>query len=135
MELIKRAFKDRTIGFYIGLGAAAIAFVSSIIFIITAFNDRTFSVITFVFLLLAVVSESIVIFTDFKFASAVPVVFYAVALGMHFRNAMFPIADQIAGVPFLGGNIVIAISFAIIFSVVAVSAVVSCFMKQRKSVE
>ena len=133
MEHIKRSFKNRSKGFYLGLFAAVVFLISDLAFFIFVGNtDRTYHNITFIFILLGVLSELFVILTDLKVAALIPVVFYSIALGKHFYQAAFPLADYFTGVNFFGGNVTIAIVYSIIFLLCTVAAVISCFMDQRK---
>ena len=72
------------------------------------------------------------VFTDLKFARLLPVVLYALGLGMYFYLAMFPIADAVTGVQFFGGNVGNTVLFLVLIAVGTVAEVASCFMSQRK---
>jgi hypothetical protein len=132
MESIKKTFMNRTVGFYIGLAAAVVALVSNVVFIIVGLGDRTFSLLTFFFIILGAGTEAIVVFTDWKFAPALPAIFFSVALGRHFYLAAFPLADLVTKIDFFGGKIAVAIGFSAIFGVCTIAAVASSFMSQRK---
>ena len=51
MFSVRNAFKNRTIGFYIGLAAAVIALVGAVLYIATDASDRTFTAVGFALML------------------------------------------------------------------------------------
>ena len=140
---VKETFKDRTIGFWIGLAASGLFLISTIIFIILYSGDNVFFhpderdrvriawVCTFFFI--GVIFQGVAIITDLKFAQMIPVVFYSIGIGLYLYLAMFPIADFLMGVEFFGGTLPSVIAFAVIFLLGAVAAVISCFLNQRKT--
>ena len=54
-DLFKNAFKDRTVGFYVTLSAAIIAFIGALLYLITDGTDRTFSLGAFLFVLIGAI--------------------------------------------------------------------------------
>lgn len=137
MDFLKGRFTNRSLGFYFGLVASFVFLIADIAFIIIVggSGDRTFNNLTFVCILLGVLSEVLVILTDFKFTPLLPVIFYSVGLGKHIYEAAFPVADYFTGVKFFGGNFIWAISFGAIFFICTIITVISCFMDQRKAIE
>ena len=131
--MLNKLFKDRTIGFYLCLGAAVIALISSIIFIAVDYGDITFSTVAFVLMLIGALSTVAVIFTDFKFVTIIPVLFYSIALGVHVYTVVPSLTDLFTGVVFYGGNQGIAIAFTIIFAIATIAAIASSFMAQKKT--
>lgn len=141
-EFIKKAFKDRTIGFYIGLGAAAVAFITGIVFIIIRAVDAdeafflksndAFLFTTIILLIVGALSQGLVVFTDFKFAPMIPVVFYSLALGSYAYCAMFQLADLFTGISFFGGSVGFAITFLVIFALCGIAAIYACFTDQKQ---
>ena len=71
MFSVRNSFKNRTIGFYIGLAAAAIAFVGAVLYVATDASDRTFSAAGFALMLVGAAVEIVVIFSDIKVAPLV----------------------------------------------------------------
>ena len=137
MEFVKNYFKNRTLGFWLAFGAAVLAFVSSIVYIIvylaTAGSaiDRVFSPLTFAMMLVgsltAVAAEQL----GFWFGRLVPAAFYSVAVAYHFMQTMYTMADAITGVAFLGGNLTLALIFGILFAVAAIAHILSCFLGDK----
>ncbi|MDF2609834.1 MAG: Uncharacterized protein K0R92_1308 [Lachnospiraceae bacterium] len=135
MNYIKGRFANRTIGFYIGVLVAVVMLIADVAFtFVGKSGDRTFHNITFVFILLGVLSEVLVILTDFVIAPLICVIFYSVALGKHLYQAAFPLADYFTGVKFFGGNVTLAVGFGAVFFICTLAMVVSCFMNQRKTI-
>lgn len=137
-KLYTKFVKDRTVGYWLAVAAAAVLFIADIIFIATDVGDRTFSVVTFVFVLLGVASEIVYIVLDKKILDFLPVLscaFYGVSVGMHWNLGLGTLSDVWNGVTFVGGDPTAALSFGIIFTICTVAAVISCFMKQKKEIK
>lgn len=135
LKLYERFVKDRTVGYWLALAASVIMLVADIIFIATDLGDRTFSYITFVFVLLGVAIEVVYVAFDKKYLDFLPIiscVCYGVAVGQHWKLGLATLSDLWNGVNFVGGNYNAAIAFGVIFVVCTVAAIVSCFMKQKK---
>lgn len=131
-DLFKNAFKDRTVGFYVTLSAAIIAFIGTLLYLITDGTDRTFSLGAFLFLLIGAISVALTVFTDLKFAPVIPSVLYTAGLAMCLRVVLPSLSDVWNGVHFIGGNAVLGTIFAAIFLVADVCSITACFMEQRK---
>jgi len=127
-----RFFKNRTVGFWIGLLATCLMLITDIIFIITDYSDRTFSLVTFILILIGVAGEVLIIVKDFKFAPLLPSILFGVAMSIHFYIGLPTLSDKINGVNFIGGNPNAVIEFGVVFLIGTFLAIVSCFMKQSK---
>ena len=46
-------------------------------------------------------------------------------------QTMYPMADAITGVAFLGGNLTLALIFGILFAVTAIAHILSCFLGDK----
>ncbi len=130
---ISGAFKNRTIGFYLGLAFAALALIVAIVYIAVAASDRTFSSIGFAFLLVGALSEVLVVFTDFKFAPLVPTVLISVGMGFSLVACLPTLMDVVNGINFFGGNLAIAYAVPIALLVSVIAGCVSAFMDMRRS--
>lgn len=105
------------------------------IFFATDMVDRTFSFVTFAFVLSGAVIEIVYFFLRIKpldFIPAISCVLYGVALGQHLKLGLETLSDVWNGVNFIGGNPYMAVSFAAIFGVGIIATAVSCFMPQNK---
>ena len=127
-----RFFKNRTVGFWIGLAAAFLMLIADIIFIITDYSDRTFSMVTFILILIGVAGEGLIIVKDFKFAPLLPSICFGVAMSIHLYLGLPTLSDVMNGVNFIGGDPNAVIVFGAIFLIGTFFAIVSCFMKQSK---
>ena len=136
-KLYDRFVKGRTVGYWLALAAAVVFLVADIIFIATDSKDRTFSLLTFLFILVGVVLEIAYVVLDKRFLDFLPILScacYGVALGKHWFLGLETLSDVWNGVVFVGGNAKAALIFGIIFAVCTLVAIVSCFMKQKKNV-
>ncbi|SCP98435.1 hypothetical protein [Anaerobium acetethylicum] len=124
--------KNRTIGFWIGFAASCLMLIADIIFYITDSADRTFSFVTFMFIMAGVACELLVIVKDFRFAPVLPPVCFGVALSMHLYLGLPTLSDVANGVNFVGGNPTAVVVFGACFFVGTIAAIVSSFMEQSK---
>lgn len=131
MFSVRNAFKNRTIGFYLGLAAAVIALVGAALYIATDSSDRTFTAVGFALMLAGAVAELLVIFTDLKFVPLVCAGLYIGGFALTVNAALPSISDVWNGVHFIGGNATLGIIFSVTFFVAAVAGIISCFMKER----
>lgn len=137
MEFIKDYFKNRTLGFWLAFGGAALALVSSVAYLIvylaTAGDaiDRVFSPLTFAFMLAGSLTALAAERLGFKFGQLVPAALYAVAVAYHWMQSMYPMADAATGVAFLGGNLALELTFGILFAVATIAHAASCFMTRE----
>lgn len=124
-------FKDRSVGFWLGLAAAAVAIISSVLYIAVDFGDKSFSIQAFIIMLLGGLSFALVMFTNFKTATLVPSILYVVGFAYALDYTLPPLSDVWNGVNFIGGNAAAGLSFTIAFLVCAILSIVSTFMEQR----
>ncbi len=133
MMFIKNYFKDRKLGFYLSFGAGALAVISAIVYLIvymaTAGNqiDRVFSYLNFTLMLVGGLGAIALEYFGFKFGRILPVCCYSVAVASHYVESAYPLADALTGVNFLGGNLSLAIVFAVLFTVSAVASIAASF--------
>jgi hypothetical protein len=133
MNAIRNFFKDKTVGFYLAFAAAAVALVADLIFVATDAADRTFSVITFLFILFGVACQALASIKDWFFLPILPAACYGVALGMHLYLGLATLSDIWNGVNFIGGNPAAAVAFSAIFGLCTLAAAAACFLPQRKA--
>lgn len=137
---MKRFFQDRKLGFTLTICAALIALIGSIVYLavyastadpVTGEWDRVFKWPVFFCLLggaLISVGGEIL---RLRFVPILAAVAYGLGLAMHCVEAAYPLADVLTKVPFFGGNPTLAITFAIIFAIVAVEHTVAAFMEHN----
>ncbi len=134
-KLYEKFVKDRTVGYWLAMGAALAFLIADIIFIAIDFGDVTFSLVTFLFILLGIIVEVAYVVLDRKILDFLPVVScacYGVAIGKHWKLGLESLSDLWNGVHFIGGNYYVALGFGIVFTLATAAAIASCFMKQKK---
>ena len=129
---ISGAFKNRTIGFYMGLASAALTLIVAVVYVAVAASDRTFSSVGFAFLLAGTISEVLVIFTDFKFAPLGPTILISVGMGFSLVACLPTLMDVVNGINFFGGNLAIAYAVPIALLLAVIVGCISTFMDMRK---
>lgn len=134
-DFIEKFVKNKTVGFWLGLGASLALLITDIIFVAVDVKDRTFSFVTFALILVGAAVETAYFFFDFKFLDFMPLVSclcFGVAVGMHWNLGLATLSDVWNGVNFVGGDPKAALGFGIVFAICTIAMIVSCFMKQRK---
>ena len=137
---MKNFFQNRKLGFWLTIGAACIAFVGSIAYLIsyaltaapvTGEWDRVFKWTVFLLMLggslIACGGELL----RLRFVPILSAVAYGLALAMHLVETAYPLADVLTKVPFFGGNPTLAITFSILFAIVAVVHVIAAFTEHN----
>lgn len=131
-NLFIHPFKQRTVAYYLGFGAAALAVIGAVIYAIVDFGDKSFSTAAFVIMLIGGLSFALVMFIDISALVLIPSVMYILGFAFALNAELPPLSDVWNGVNFVGGNAYVGLAFTIIFAVCAIAAIVSCFMNQRK---
>lgn len=135
MFSVKQAFKNRTVGFYIGLAAAVVALIGDILYIAIDGADRTFTSAGFALVLVGAIAELLVVFTEFRFAPLIPAAFYIGGFALALNVALPSLSDVWNGVTFIGGNATLGVIFSATFLICATAQTASCFMNQRRAAE
>ena len=129
--------KNKTIGFYIAFFSGAAAVVASIaylaIYMATAAEtvDRVFSWFTFGFMLAGGLIATAGELTRMKWIPLASCACFSLALANHAVEFAYPLADVLTKVPFFGGNYPLALTFTIIYGVIALASVTAAFMKHE----
>lgn len=131
-KLFVHPFKDRTVGYYLNLAAAALAIISSILLLILDYGDKTCSMTAFAMMLVGGLLFVAAMFIDIELLPVVPGIFYIVGFAFELWSTLPPLSDVWNGVNFIGGNAFMGLAFTIIFAISAVLSIVANFMKQRK---
>lgn len=129
---MKELFKDRTVGFYVGLAGAALALVADILFVIIDHADRTFSMIAFVLVLIGSLLYAARLVKDFKFMPMLSGVTFAVGFAVELYTVLPSLSDVWNHVNFIGGNAAVGTTFTVIFLVAAICSIVACFTDGKK---
>ena len=129
---MKTIFKNRTVGFYLGLIGCLAALIGAIGLVATDRGDITFSWITVILVALGVLFECLNATTDLAVAPLLCAVCFGCALSWHLYIGLPTLSDIWNGVNFIGGNAQAVIVFGVFLAVATVFGVASCFMNQRK---
>lgn len=124
---MKKALENRNFGFWLGLAAALIALVGSVLYIALDGSDKTFSLIGFILALVGVAFTALGVFTRVKFAPLLPTLLYSAAFGFVLRVAVPSLSDVWNKVNFIGGNATMGCVFAGVYLLSAILGCVSCF--------
>lgn len=131
-NIIVHPFKQRTVGYYLGLAAAVLAIISSILLVAVDYGDKSCSMIGFALMLVGGISFVAVMFLDIKILTVIPGIFYVMGFAFELDATLPPLSDVWNGVNFIGGNAYAGLAFTIIFFISAVLSIVSNFMEHRK---
>ena len=127
-------FKNAKAGLWLSMAAAVLALVGAVVYVavymVTAAEevDRVFSWLTFGLMIGGAVITAGGEFLRLPFTPILSGACFSVALANHLVETAYPLADVLTGVPFFGGDPVLAIVFSVVFGVVALLNVVSAFM-------
>ncbi len=134
---MKRLLQDGKPGLYLSLAAALIALVGAAayvaIYMATAAPDvdRVFSWLTFGLMAGGAVLTLAGEWLRLPFTPILGGACFAVALANHLAETAYPLADVLTGVPFFGGNPVLAVAFCVVFGTAAILNVAGAFTAHR----
>lgn len=130
----KNPFERRTVGFWIGLGTAALAIISDIVYIAMCSGDKFFSTTAFVMMLIGGLLFVAVMFTNFRTAALLPALFYIIGFGFALDYTLPPLSDVWNGVVFtsIGSQPMTLLAFSIIFLVCVLLGIAASFMNMKK---
>lgn len=138
---MKNLLENRKLGFWLTAGAACLALIGAIVYLIvyqmtadptTGTVDRVFSWLTFGLMLGGAVVSCVGEVTRLRIVPVAAMILYSVALANHLVETAYPLADVLTKVPFFGGNPTLAIAFSVLFGIVAVVQVAASFMEHNK---
>ena len=101
---MSQLFRNKAIGFYIGILAGLAALALDISYFVMDYGDKTFSMWAFALVVAAVVAEGLILFLDWAILPLVPPILMGAAVGMHLYTAFPSISDLINNIVFIGGN-------------------------------
>lgn len=130
-------FKNKTIGYYIGLAGGALGIITALIYVIYTTSVDLFAPEVFVLMLLAVLSEVLVMFVDMKFLTLVPVLFFSLALGFHICDRVYmfqEMINHIYGMNEKGAILWLVILLFVLNAISAVAAIIAAFSDRNKAV-
>ena len=128
--------KNKTVGFYLGLAGGIIGLITAIAYIIYSTSVNLFAPEVFILLLLGVLSELLVLFTDWKWAPLLPVLFFSLALGFHIcdRALMFEeMYNHIYGMNERGAILEVVIALLVTNFVSVLTCIIASFSSKKKA--
>ena len=132
---MERIFKDRTLLFWIGLGGGALGLITVIFYLIYSISALMFAPWVLIALILGVAASAFAVLTDFKFASIIPALFYALGLGIFIgdRVEMFAMMGSgVYGIMQENAILEVVVVLLVLMAITMICAIVSNFGKQRE---
>lgn len=129
---MKKLFRKKATGFYLGILAAVAAVGLDVAYFALDYGDKTFSMAAFLLVLSAAVTQCVIVFLDWEVLPVFPPILMGAAVGMHLYQSFPSISDLINKIVFIGGNSKLAVAFAIYFALAGVLFVIASFMKREK---
>ena len=121
--------KKYSSGYKIRLFVSVFLIIADIVFLITDWQDRTFSFVTFSTIIvgsLLIVSESV---KNFFYTIIVGVLFLSIGVATHLYIGLPTLSDVVNGVNFIGGNPIMVIIFGSIFLLGTIVVIITSFMQ------
>ena len=141
---MKDLFKNKALGFYMGLAAAAIAVIGSVLYLALDVSDRTFTWLSFCLMLAGglVWIACFIVLPILKLDEKLPWVeilaplvctlLYVMGFAFTLNAALPSLSDVWNNVNFIGGNAAMGVAFSAVFLVAAVAGIVECFLAHSK---
>lgn len=137
---IKENLKKKSLGYFLGLIASLIGLISLIIFFVYANKNKSTSVACILFLILGIVLQLFLFFTDEKLSDILSVfvpVCYMVSLIEELHTGVGNIVDSIQGIVMFGNSSLVGFNYtlAVLLLIATLLAIAQIFMKKTKEVE
>lgn len=122
--------KNRSIGFYLLLGAGTFSIVSAILYLVLDGGDmgKTFSYLPFILMLCGAVAVVPMIFFKWKFLPLIPTAFWIGGFAYTLRITVPSVSDLWNHVNFIGGNAYLGMVFTGLFLISTILGIVSIFL-------
>lgn len=127
--------KNKSIGFYIGLGGGVIGLVTTIIYLAYTLAVNLFAPEVFTLLLLGTISSVLVLVFDWKFLPLVPAILFSLAFGFHLcdRVLMFEeMINEIYGMNERGAILGLVILLLVLNLISIIATIVACFSPRER---
>ncbi len=134
-NLIVHPFKNRTVGYWLNLSAAAIAILSAILLVAVDSGDKTCSMSAFAMMLVGGLLFTAVMFVNIDILPVIPGIFYIAGFALELTATLPSLSDVWNGVNFIGGNAYTGLAFTILFAVSVILSIVANFMNHCKQTE
>lgn len=129
-----KGLKTRPLGFRLGVAAAMIQLLASVVLLILDGNDRTFSWITIALNAAGILCFAVMLFREWQILPLAGAVCFGAAWSWHLYLGLPTLSDIWNGVHFIGGNAWAVYVFGGIFTLTMILAVLSCFGRQSNAV-
>ena len=124
---MKKLFENRQAGLWFSVGAAVLALVSAILYIVLDGSDRTFSPVCLILMLCGAALTVLILQNRFTLASLFTSFCYSVGFAFALRQTLPSVSDVWNKVNFIGGNALMGSVFSGVFLICAVLSVIACF--------
>lgn len=126
-------FKNKTIGFYVGLGGGAVGLITTIIYLVYTLVVGLFAPEVFVFLLLGTAACVLSLFFDWKFLPLVAAVFFSLAFGLHIHDRITMFQEMINRIYGMNerGAILGVVILLLVFNVISIAATIFASFCER----
>lgn len=134
---IKENFKKKALGYYIGLIACAISFVSFIIFLVYASKNNSTSISCIIFLIVGMAVQLAMFFLDGLACDLMAIVIpvcYMVGLTEELHTGVGNIVDAMQGIVMFGKSELAVFNYllAVLLLIATILAIAQVFMKKNK---
>ena len=134
---MKELFRNRTVGDYVGLAAAALGFVTAFVYLIYSVSVNLFAPAVFILMLLGALGGGAAFAINFKLLPLVPVIFYSFSFAVYVseRMLMFAhMATNIYGMSEVGAILQLVVLILVLQFISIAGACFACFVPsaQRK---
>lgn len=124
--------KNKSFGFwlYLIVGVASIGF--DIAYLVLDYGDKTFSLWSFLLILLAGIIQLLCCFSDVRFLPILPPLLLSAGTALHIFQAAPSMSDLLNKIVFIGGNSRLALNLSISFAVIGLLSVLCGFFSVKK---
>lgn len=123
-------FKNRTVGFYIGLLATALALVTAVLYTVLNIMDNQFNALVLILLLIGTAIGIASIFLEYRFIPMIEGLILAASFGVYIESSFVNAFNTMIGQAF--HNVDFFVLLCVMFSMIVLMSAVSNFMPQRK---
>lgn len=125
--------KNKSFGFWLYLIIGVSTFGFDIAYALLDYGDKTFSVWTFLLILLAGIAEIVCCFVDIRFLPILPPLLLGAGTALHIYQAAPSMSDLLNNIVFIGGNSRLALNLSISFAVIGLLSVLCSFFPVKKN--
>lgn len=124
-------FKNKTIGFYIRMAGACVAFITAVIYLIGGIIDNSFFVLIFILLLLGVAVDVVSVFKYYSVMPVIAAICYGAALGVYLGNMLTNVVNTFVNMA--ENSLPLFFVLCVFMFIAAACGALACFMKQQQT--